>query len=79
MYLAKNCIDPKKVTYVSKATKNPIIKYREFFHISMCYISDINEHIASKLTPVMQGNKWRMNKNQMTLKCQGQGQGHQKP
>ena len=27
------------------ATKIPIIKYREFFHISMRYISAINEHI----------------------------------
>ena len=62
------------------ATKIPIIKYREFLHISMCYISAINEDIASKFTPVMQGNKWRIHKNQMTLKCQeGQGQAHQKP
>ena len=28
------------------ATNIPIIKYREFFHISMCYISAINEHIS---------------------------------
>ena len=69
----------KNVTYVSMATKIPIIKYREFLHISMCYISAINEDIASKFTPVMQGNKWRIQKNQMTLKCQGQGQTHQKP
>ena len=45
----------------------------------MCYISAINEDIASKFTPVMQGKKWRIHKNQMTLKCQGQGQTHQKP
>ena len=61
------------------ATKIPIIKYREFFHISMCYISAINEHIASKCTPVMQGIKWRILKNQMTLKCQGQGQTYREP
>ena len=60
------------------ATKIPIIKYREFLHISMCYISAINEDIASKFTPVMQGNKWRIHKNQMTMKFQGQGQTHQK-
>ena len=45
----------------------------------MCYISATNEDIASKFTPVMQGNKWRIHKNQMTLKFQGQGQTHQKP
>ena len=44
------------------ATKIPIIKYREFLHISMCYISAINEDIASKFTSVMQGNKWRIQK-----------------
>ena len=60
----------KNVTYVSMAKKIPIIKHREFLHISMCYISAIYEHIASKFTPVMQGNKWRILKNQMTLKCQ---------
>ena len=54
------------------ATKIPIIKHREFLHISMCYISAINEHIASKFTPVMQGNKRRILKNQMTLTFQGQ-------
>ena len=69
----KKLTDPKKVTYVSMATKIPIITHREFFHISMCYISPINEHIASKCAPV---NKWRILKNQMTLKCQGQGQTH---
>ena len=52
----KNWTDPKNVTYVSMATKFPIIKHREFLHISMCYISAIYEHIASKFTPVMQGN-----------------------
>ena len=77
--LQKKWIDRKNVTYVSMATKIPIIKYREFLHISMCYISTINEDIASKFTPVMQGNKWRIHKNQMTLKCQGQCQTHQKP
>ena len=77
--LQKKWIDPKNVTYVSMATKIPIIKYREFRHISMCYISAINEDIASKFTPVTQGNKWRIQKNQMTLKCQGQGQTHHKP
>ena len=56
MYLAKNCIDQKNVTYISMATKKPSIKYREFFHISMSYISAMNERIASKFTPVMQGN-----------------------
>ena len=71
MECAKNWTDP---TYVSMATKIPIIKHREFLHISMCYISAIYEHIASKFTPVMQGNKWSILKNQMTLKCQGQGQ-----
>ena len=75
----KNWTDPKKVTYVSMATKIPIIKHREFLHISMCYISAIYEHIASKFTPVMQGNKWRILKNQMTLKCQGQGQTYREP
>ena len=77
MYLSKNCIDPKNVTYVSMATNIPIIKHREFLHISMCYISAINEHIASKFTPVMQGSTRWMLKNQMTFKCQGQGQTHQ--
>ena len=77
MYLAKNCIVPKYVTYVSMATNIPIIKHREFLHISMCYISAINEHIASKFTPVMQGSTRWMLKNQMTFKCQGQGQTHQ--
>ena len=57
--------DPKNVTYVSMATKIPIIKHREFLHISMCYISAIYEHISSKFTPVMQGIKWRILK--MTL------------
>ena len=79
MYFPQNCIDQKNVTYVSMPTKKPIIKYRKFFYISMCYISAINEDIASKFTPVMQGKKWRIHKNQMTLKCQGQGQTHQKP
>ena len=46
MQLAKYWNDPKKVTYVAMATKIPIIKYREFLHISMCYISAINEDIA---------------------------------
>ena len=36
--------------------EKPIIKYREFFHISMSYISAINERIASKFIPVMQVN-----------------------
>ena len=52
----KNWTYPKNVTYVSMATKIPIIKHREFFHISMCYISAINEHISSKCTPVMHRN-----------------------
>ena len=69
----------KNVTYVSMATNIPIIKHREFLHISMCYISAIYEHIASNFTPVMQGNKWRILKNQMTLKCQGQGQTYREP
>ena len=56
MYCAKNWTDPKDVTYVSMATKIPIIKHREFLHISMCYISAINEHISSKCTPVMHRN-----------------------
>ena len=56
MECAKNWTDPKNVTYVSMATKIPIIKHREFFHISMCYISVINEHISSKCTPVMHRN-----------------------
>ena len=56
------------------ATKIPIIKHRDFLHISMYYISAINEDIASTFTTVMQGNKWRIHKNQMILKCQGQGQ-----
>ena len=73
----KNWTDPKNVTYVSMATKIPIIKHREFLHISMCHISAIYEHIASKCTPVMQGNKWRILKNQMTLK--GQGQTYREP
>ena len=60
--LQKKWIHPKNVTYVSMATKIPIIKYREFLHISMCYISANNEDIASKFTPVMQGNKWRIQK-----------------
>ena len=77
MYLPKNCIDPKNLTYVSMATNIPIIKHREFLHISMCYISAINEHIASKFKPVMQGNAMWMLKNQMTFKCQGQGQTRQ--
>ena len=79
MSFAKTWIDPKNVTYVSMATKIPIIKYREFLHISMYYISVINEDIASKFTPVMQGNKWRIQRIQMTLRCQGQCQTHQKP
>ena len=54
--LQNNGLIRKNVTYVSMATKTPIIKYREFFHISMFYISAINEHIASKFTPVMHGN-----------------------
>ena len=74
MECAKNWNDPKNVTYVSMAMKIPIIKHREFLHISMCYISAIYEYIASKSTPVMHGNKWWIRKNQMTLKCQGQGQ-----
>ena len=56
--LQKKWIDPKNVTYVSMATTIPIIKYRESLHISMCYISAINEHIASKFTPVVHDNKW---------------------
>ena len=31
MYLAKQCIDPHNVTYVSMATTYPIIKHRAFF------------------------------------------------
>ena len=79
MECAKNWTDPKNVTYVSMATKIPIIKHREFLHISMCYISAIYAHIGSKFTPVMQGSKWRILKNQMTLKCQGQGQTYRVP
>ena len=79
MECAKNWTEPKNVTYVSMATKIPIIKHREFLHISMCYISAIYEHIASKCKPVMHGNKWWILKNKMTLKCQGQGQTHQIP
>ena len=41
MEFAKNWTDPKKVTYVSMATKIRFIKHREFLHISMCYISAI--------------------------------------
>ena len=52
----KNWTDPKNVTYVSMAKNIPIIKHREFFHISMCYISAINEHISSKCAPVMHRN-----------------------
>ena len=33
MECAKNRTDPKNVTYVSMATKFPIIKHREFLHI----------------------------------------------
>ena len=33
--LQKKWIDPKNVTYVSMATKIPIIKYREFLNISI--------------------------------------------
>ena len=78
MYLAQNCIDQKNVTYVSMATKKPIIKYREFLHISMCYISANNEHSSSKCTPVMHGTTWWMHKNQIILKCPRQGQTHNK-
>ena len=63
----KKWIGPKNVTYVSMATKIPIIKNREFLNVSMCYISTINEHIASKLTPVVHSNKWWILKSQMTL------------
>ena len=56
MYLAKHYIDQKNVTYVFMATKNHIIKYREFLHVSLCYISANNEHSSSKCTPVMHGN-----------------------
>ena len=73
------CNLQKNVTYVAMATKITIIKYREFLHISMCYISPVNEHIASKFIPVVHGNKWWILKSQMTLKCQGQGQTHQIP
>ena len=52
----QNWTDPKNVTYVSMAKKIPIIKHRELFHISMCYISAINEQISSKCTPVMHRN-----------------------
>ena len=55
------------LTYVSMTTNIPIIKHREFLHISMCYISVINEHIASKFTPVMQGNTRWMFKNHFRL------------
>ena len=58
MYLANKCINQNNVTYVSMATKIPIIKYGEFFHISKFYISANNEHISLKFTPVMHGNKW---------------------
>ena len=58
MQFAKYWNDPKNVTYVAMATKIPIIKYRELLHISMCYISPVNEYIASKFIPVVYGNKW---------------------
>ena len=34
--LQKTIIDQKNITYVSMATKTPIIKHREFFHIQCC-------------------------------------------
>ena len=59
------------------ATKIPIIKYREFFHISMLYISANNEHSSSKFTPVMHGNMANA-QNKIILKCQRQDQTHKK-
>ena len=38
----------------------------------MSYVSAINEHIASKFTPVVHRNKWLIHKSQMTSKGQGQ-------
>ena len=63
MYLAKHYIDQKNVTYVSIATKNHIIKHREFLHVSLCYISANNEHSSSKCTPVMHGNMVNVQKS----------------
>ena len=79
MECAKNWTDPKTVTYVSMVTKIPIIKHREFLHISMCYISAIYEHIRFKIYTSHAGEQMANSQNQMTLKCQGQGQTYREP
>ena len=79
MECAKNWTDPKTVTYVSMVTKIPIITHREFLHISMCYISAIYEHIRFKIYTSHAGEQMANSQNQMTLKCQGQGQTYREP
>ena len=59
------------------ATNIPIIKYREFLHISMCYISTINETYRFEIYISHAREHKLMLKNQMAFKCQGQGQTHQ--
>ena len=49
MYLAKKCIDNNNVTYVSMATKYPIIKHRAFF--KTFFISANNADIGQKFLP----------------------------
>ena len=47
--LQKQCIDQNNVTYVSMATKYPIIKHRAFFKTLTFFISTNNEDIGQKL------------------------------
>ena len=47
----KKCIDQNNRTYVSMATKYPIIKHRAFFKTLTFCISTNNEDIGQKLLP----------------------------
>ena len=49
--LQKQCIDQNNVTYVSMATKYPIIKHWAFFKTLTFFISTNNEDIGQKLIP----------------------------
>ena len=53
MYIAKTCINKSNVTYVSMATKYPIIKNRAFF--KMFNIFDIRKYrVSHKKYPLWQ-------------------------
>ena len=51
MYLDKKCIDQNNVTYVSMATKYPIIKNRAFFKTFSFFLSANDEALGQKFLP----------------------------